>query len=601
VWFNNDNNIYAYYTAAMQIKTHYYDVVIVGAGGAGLMASVHAAKAGLSTACITKVDPTRSHTVAAKGGMNAALGNVTPDNWRWHAYDTVRGGDWLGDQDAIEYMCKNAAAAVRELENMGVPFSRGEDGKLYQRVYGGQSSEFGKGTAPHRACAAADRTGHAILQTLYQQSLKHGAKFFIDHFALNLIMDDGVCRGVVTWDMDSGEINVFRGHVVVLATGGYGQAYATNTSSSICTGDGNAMVLRAGLPLQDMEFIQFHPTGLYGLGFLISEAARSEGAYLINGDGERFMERYAPSYLDLAPRDVIARAMATEIHEKRGCGEKKDHLLLCLQHLSADDIKKKLPSVYDSATTFLKIDPTKQPIPVVPSVHYTMGGIPTNRFCEVLNGDVAVEGLMAIGEAACVSVHGANRLGCNSLLDIIVFGKAAIDRVEELSIKGRGHKLIKAAEGKSLEHLTKLLGNSGNKSSHDLQIELKNTMSEYAGMFRNEDVLVKGCEKIKQLVKSLEDIELSDKSLIWNNELLEALELENLALQGLVTIECALNRSESRGSHFREDYPVRNDKKWLKHSIAWYKNGKVKLASRAVNMKPYSSEMEAVSPEKRKY
>ncbi|MCE3232784.1 MAG: sdhA [Rickettsiaceae bacterium] len=564
------------------------------------MATVHAAKKGLSTACISKVDPTRSHTVAAKGGINAALGNVTKDDWRWHMYDTVRGADWLGDQDAIEYMCKNAAAAIRELEHMGVPFSRLDNGKLYQRVYGGQSSEFGKGTAPHRACAVADRTGHAILHTLYQQSLKNGAKFFVDHFALDLIMDKGQCRGVTTWDMDTGQINIFRAHVVIIATGGYGQAFETTTSSSICTGDGNAMVLRAGLPLQDMEFIQFHPTGLYNGGFLISEAARSEGAYLINSDGERFMERYAPKYLDLAPRDVIARAMATEIHEKRGVGEKKDHLLLCLQHIDSEIIKKKLPSVYETTTTFAKVDPTKQPIPVTPSVHYTMGGIPTNRFCEVISdGNDTVPGLMAIGEAACVSVHGANRLGCNSLLDIIVFGKASIDRAAELITPGTRHKTLDKPENTSISRLNKLLENNGNQLAHSLQTELKSTMSYYAGMFRTPDLLESGQKKVIGIIDQLKNINLHDKSLIWNNALLDALELENLALQGLATIESALNRKESRGSHFREDYPERNDKKWLKHSLVWYKNGKTKLSDRKVCMEPV--EVESVLPERRRY
>jgi succinate dehydrogenase / fumarate reductase flavoprotein subunit len=581
------------------IKTHHYDIVTIGAGGAGLMATLHAAQKGLSVACISKVEPTRSHTVAAKGGINAALGNVTPDNWRWHMYDTVRGGDWLGDQDAIEFMCRSAPAAILELEHLGVPFSRGDDGKIFQRIYGGQSSHFGKGAAPHRACAVADRTGHAILHTLYQQSLKRGATFFTDHFALELIMENGQCCGVTTWDMDNGEINIFRAHMVILATGGYGQAYETNTSSSICTGDGNAMVLRAGLPLQDMEFIQFHPTGLYGLGFLISEAARSEGAYLVNSDGERFMERYAPKYKDLAPRDVIARAMATEIYEKRGVGEKKDHLLLCLSHIEAETIKKKLPSVYENAKTFVKVDPTTTPIPVVPSVHYTMGGIPTNRFCEVIShDDKTVPGLMAIGEAACVSVHGSNRLGCNSLLDIIVFGKAAVDRAAEIITHNSPHKIIKSPEAGSIARIEKLFSSNGRQSISNLQKQLKNHMANYAGVFRNKDLLGYGIEKIEAVVKSLDDINMQDKSLVWNTELLEALELQNLAIQGLVTIESALERKESRGSHFREDYPERNDKKWLKHSLAWYGKGKVKLSTRKVKQ---NGDAEAFLPESRKY
>jgi succinate dehydrogenase / fumarate reductase flavoprotein subunit len=584
-----------------KINTHYFDIAIVGAGGAGLMAAVRAAQKGLSTACISKVEPTRSHTVAAQGGINAALSNVTKDDWRWHAYDTVRGGDWLGDQDAIEFMCKNAPAAIRDLENMGVPFSRGADGKLFQRIYGGQSSEFGKGAAPHRACAAADRTGHAILHTLYQRSLKHGCRFFIDHFALDLIMDDGVCRGVVTWDMASGEINIFRAHMVILATGGYGQAYLTNTSSSICTGDGNAMVLRAGLPLQDMEFVQFHPTGLYGSGFLITEAARSEGAYLINSEGERFMERYAPSYKDLAPRDVIARSMATEIHEGRGVGPKKDHLLLCLQHLDSDTIKKKLPTVYESSRTFAKVDPCAQAIPVVPAVHYMMGGIPTNRFCEVIvDENSIVPGLMAIGETACVSVHGANRLGCNSLLDIIVFGKAAVERAAEIVAPHLPHKSLKSAEEKSLNHIERLLTNEGGQSNYGLQNKLKTAMSTYAGVFRNADLLKTGIMEVESVISQLKNINISDKSLLWNISLLESLELENLAIQGLVTIKSAFSRGESRGSHFREDYPNRNDKNWLKHSLIWHDKGHTTFSTREINMHT-SGEVEAFVPEDRKY
>jgi succinate dehydrogenase / fumarate reductase flavoprotein subunit len=574
----------------------------VGAGGAGLMAAVHAAKSGLSTACISKVSPTRSHTVAAKGGINAALGNITKDDWRWHMYDTIRGSDWLGDQDSIEYMCKNAAATILELENMGVPFSRDENGKIFQRIYGGQSSEYGDGPAPHRACAVADRTGHAILHSLYQQALKHRAKFYIDHFALDLIMDEGVCRGVITWDMEKGEINIFHSHMVVLATGGYGQVYETNTSSSICTGDGNAMVMRAGLPLQDMEFVQFHPTGLYGSGFLISEAARSEGAYLVNSEGERFMERYAPNYKDLAPRDVIARAMATEIHQGRGAGKNKDHLLLCLQHLPADDIKKKLPTVYENSITFAKVNPLLEPIPVVPSAHYTMGGIPTNKFCEVIAKDEAiVSGLMAVGEAACMSIHGANRLGCNSLLDIIVFGKAAIDRAATIVKPASAHKAIKSPEAISLDHINAIFAKDGSQAIADAQKQLRQAMAEHAGVFRNKQLLQGGVDKVLAITKNIGDIKISDKSLMWNNELLEILELENLALQGLATLEAALKRTESRGSHLREDFPDRNDNKWLKHSIIWLEKGKTRHSTREVRVNPVGVGEKSFLPSSRKY
>lgn len=578
-----------------------FDIVIVGAGGAGLMAAAHAVKKGLSVACVSKVSPTRSHTVAAKGGINAALGNVTNDDWRWHMYDTIRGADWLADYDAVEFMCKNAASTIKELENMGVPFSRMENGKLYQRVYGGQSSEFGKGAAPHRACAAADRTGHAILHSLYQQALKNHCRFYVDHMALDLIMDDGVCRGVVTWDIEQGKIFIFRANMVVLATGGYGQAFETNTSSSICTGDGNAMAVRAGIALQDMEFIQFHPTGLHGSGFLISEAARGEGAYLINADGERFMERYAPNYKDLAPRDVIARSMSTEIMQGRGCGKNKDHLLLCLQHLGRDVILSKLPTIYENSKVFAKVDPTKQAIPVVPSVHYTMGGIPTNMYCEVLNHGEIVQGLMAVGETASTSVHGSNRLGCNSLLDIIVFGKASIDRAASIITAGTSHKRLSGEADKSITDINSILKKDGDETIYSLKNEMKKTMSFHAGVFRNGEILSTGIAKIKQIISNIDNIKINDKSLMWNNDLLDLLELKNMALQGLITLQSANARLESRGSHFRDDYPERDDKNWLAHSSCLIDNGEVFMSKLRVRTGYDAIDEFSLIPQKRKY
>jgi succinate dehydrogenase / fumarate reductase flavoprotein subunit len=567
----------------MKVKTHFFDMVVIGAGGAGLMASCHSVRKGMKTACISKVDPTRSHTVAAKGGINAALGNITKDNWRWHMYDTMRGGDWLGDADAIEHMCKNAESAILDLERMGVPFSRLDNGKLYQRVYGGQSSDYGKGSAPHRACAVADRTGHAILHTLYQQSLKSGVQFFIDHFAMELIFDNGKCVGVVTWDIESGEINTFRSHMVILATGGYGQAYDVNTSSSICTGDGNALAIKAGIPLQDMEFVQFHPTGLAGSGFLITEAARGEGAFLINSEGERFMERYAPKYKDLAARDVIARAMAKEVYEGRGVGKNSDSLFLCLQHLSKEVIKKKLPTVYENAKVFAKVDATKEPIPVIPSVHYTMGGIPTNMYGQVIGLDNnIVEGVMAIGETACMSIHGANRLGCNSLLDIVVFGKLSVDKAHEIIDSSESHKDMYEVEKQAIARVGNLLGEgksynySGTVITNvsSLNIKLKKIMSKFVGVFRDGEMLQEALKEIESASNEFSHVILQDKSLIWNHSLLEAMEFENLILQCKATALAALKRTESRGSHYREDFPDRDDNNWLKHSMVWIDDDK---------------------------
>lgn len=585
------------------LETHYFDVVIVGAGGAGLMAATKAAQKKLSVACVSKVEPTRSHTVAAQGGINAALGNVTADDWRWHMYDTIRGSDWLADQDAVEFMCRNAAGAIRDLEHLGVPFSRQADGRLYQRVYGGQSSEFGKGEAPPRACAVADRTGHAILHTLHQQSLRLGVRFFVEHFALDLIMDEGTCRGVVVWDIQNGLIRIFRAHSVILATGGYGQAFATNTSSSICTGDGNAMALRAGLALQDMEFVQSHPTGLYGSGLLITEAARAEGAYLINGDGERFMERYAPGYKDLAPRDVIARAMATELLEGRGAGEKSDHLLLCLQHMDEDTIRQKLPTVCETAQAFARVNPLKEPIPVLPSVHYTMGGVPTNRFSEVVTPkDKVVPGLMAIGETACTSVHGANRLGCNSLLELIVFGSACIDHLGKTLTPGTAHKSLNNPADKALQRLEKLRQSKGDIPIFRIKTHMTHSLSRNAGVFRNHRLLSDAVHDMRDIMAQLAHMKVRDRSLLFNNQLLEALELSNLAAQGLVTAEAALARRESRGCHYREDYPDRNDTAWLKHSlIGLDAENEVHVGSRGVRLETCSADVPVIKPEKRKY
>jgi len=590
-----------------KIIDHAYDVVIVGAGGAGLRATLGMAAAGLSTACITKVFPTRSHTVAAQGGMSASLGNMGPDSWQWHMYDTIKGSDWLGDQDAIEYMCREAVPAVIELEHYGVPFSRTEEGKIYQRPFGGMTTNFGEGTA-QRTCAVADRTGHAILHTLYQQSLKHRAEFFIEYFAIDLIMDDGVCRGVVAWDLASGELHRFRAHTVVLATGGCGRVYFSATSAHTCTGDGNAMVVRAGLPLQDMEFVQFHPTGIYGAGVLITEGVRGEGGYLTNADGERFMERYAPNAKDLASRDVVSRAMTVEINEGRGVGPERDHIHLHLEHLGAEVINERLPGIAESAEIFAGIDVAKEPIPVLPTVHYNMGGIPTNYHGEVVtlkdgDPDVVVSGLMAIGEAACVSVHGANRLGSNSLLDIVVFGRAAALRAAEI-IKPRSphKKLSSQASDPIVERLDRLRNASGSAPTAQIRNTMQRSMQQHAAVFRTGESMEQGVEKMNQIFASFEDVGVSDHGMIWNTDLVETLELENLLLQAQSIIQGALNRTESRGGHAREDFSERDDENWMKHTLAWVDDkGKVSFDYRPVHMYTLTDECEVIPPKTRVY